>query len=103
MKNYQIIFAEEAKQDLINIQNYIFEDSQNLAIADNFVLDLFQAVKSSLATFPHKHPIYKRNIRKFVFPRHTNYSAYFKINEQQDSLVVLAITENKQFTRYMNL
>ncbi len=103
MKTYQLIFSLESREDLINIQNYIFEDSQNLSIADNFVLDLYQTLKSSLPYFPHKHPVYNNNVRKFIFPRHVNYTAYFDIDEENYRVVVLAITDSKQFTRYMKL
>ena len=50
MPQYKVIFALEAKQDLIDIQNYIYEDSQSLAIADNFVLDLFQTLTGHCPT-----------------------------------------------------
>ncbi|WP_143870692.1 type II toxin-antitoxin system RelE/ParE family toxin [Catenovulum sediminis] len=103
MSKYKIIFALEAKQDLIEIQNYIYEDSQSLAIADNFVLDLFQTLTGSLPSFPFKHPVYKRNIRKFVFPEHTHYCAYFKVDEVQSQIIVLAITNTSQYTRYRDL
>lgn len=101
MKKYQLIFSLESREDLINIQNYIFEDSQNFTIADNFVMELYQTLKSSLPTFPHKHPIHNHNVRKFIFPKHTHYTAYFEIDEEKERVVVLAITDSKQFTRYM--
>jgi len=101
MKRYQLIFAPESREDLISIQRYIYEDSQNFAIADNFVLDLYQALKKSLPTFPHKHPVYNNEVRKFVFPKHTNYNAYFEIDEVNERVVVLAITDSKQFSRYL--
>ncbi len=41
MRNYQLIFSPESREDLINIKNYIFEDSLNFAIADQFVIDLY--------------------------------------------------------------
>ena len=101
MKNYQLIFSLESREDLINIQNYIFEDSQNFTIADNFVMDLYQTLKSSLPYFPQKHPTHNNNVRKFIFPKHTHYTAYFEIDEEKECVVVLAITDSKQFTRYM--
>lgn len=103
MRNYQLIFSLESREDLINIQNYIFEDSLNFTIADNFVMDLYQTLKSSLPSFPHKHPVHNIDVRKFIFPKHTHYTAYFKIDEEKERVVVLAITDNKQFTRYMKL
>jgi len=101
MINYQLVFSLESREDLINIQNYIFKDSQNFTLADNFVIDLYQTLESSLPNFPHKHPIHNSNIRKFIFPKHTHYTAYFEIDEKKECIVVLAITDSKQFTRYM--
>lgn len=101
MGKYQIIFAPESREDLISIQNFIYDDCQSHAIADDFVMGLYQTLKSSLSNFPHKHPVYHNKIRKFVFPKHTNYNAYFEIDEENERLVVLAITASKQFTRYM--
>ncbi len=101
MKNYQLIFSLESREDLINIQNYIFEDSQNFTIADCFVMDLYQTLKSSLPVFPHKHPVHNNKVRKFIFPKHVHYTAYFEIDETKERVVVLAITDSKQFTRYM--
>lgn len=101
MKNYQLIFSLESREDLINIHNYIFEDSQNFIIADDFVRALYQTLESSLPCFPHKHPVYNNSIRKFIFSKHVNYTAYFEIDEEKDHVVVLAITDSKQFTRYM--
>jgi len=102
MIKYQIIFSLESREDLISIQNYIFEDNHNFTIADNFVLELYQTLKSSLPYLPHKHPVYNNNIRKFIFPKFVNYTAYFEIEEEKKRVVVLAITDSKQFTRYMN-
>jgi len=84
MKNYQLIFSLESREDLINIQNYIFEDSQNFTIADNFVMDLYQTLKSSLLYFPHKHPVYNNDVRKFIFSKHIHYTAYFEIDEEKN-------------------
>ncbi|MFT4928209.1 MAG: plasmid stabilization system protein ParE [Phenylobacterium sp.] len=101
MKNYQIIFSIESREDLISIQNHIYQDSQSHTIADNFVINLYETLISSLPNFPHKHPVHNKNIRKFTFPRYTNYNAYFEIDEENERLVVLAITASRQFTRYM--
>jgi len=101
MKNYRLIFSLESREDLIKVQNYIFEDSQNFTIADNFVKELYQTLKLSLPNFPHKHPVYNKRVRKFIFPKHVHYTAYFEIDEESDCIIVLAITDSKQFTRYM--
>ena len=101
MENYQLVFSLESRDDLISIQNYIFEDSQNHNIADNFVKELYQTLLSSLTHFPQKHPAYNNNVRKFIFPKYTYYTAYFEIVEVKNQIVVLAITDSKQFTRYM--
>ena len=103
MTDYEIIFSTESREDLISIQSYIFEDSKNFAIADNFVTNLYQALVSSLPNFPQKHPIYQGNIRKFIFPDYTNYNAYFEIDEESHRLIILAITASWQYTRYMKL
>jgi len=64
-------------------------------------MDLYQTLKSSLPSFPYKHPVYSNTVRKFIFPKHVHYTAYFEIDEEKDHVVVLAITDSKQFTRYM--
>ncbi|MEP1551037.1 MAG: hypothetical protein ABJJ44_16670 [Paraglaciecola sp.] len=40
---------------------------------------------------------------QLIFPKHTHYTADFKIDEEKERVIVLAITDNKQFTRYMKL
>ena len=101
MTKYQLVFSLEAREDLINIQNYICADSQNVTIADEFVMELYHTLTSSLPYFPHKHPVHNNDVRKFIFPKHVHYTAYFEIDEEKDHVVVLAITDSKQFTRYM--
>jgi hypothetical protein len=101
MSHYQIIFSAESRENLIGIQGFIYQDSQSHSIADNFVTSLYQTLMSSLALFPHKHPVHKNNIHKFTFSKHTNYNAYFEIDAENERLVVLAITSSAQFSRYM--
>ena len=103
MENYQLIFSLESREDLISIQNYIFEESQNFSIADDFVKGLYTTLKSSLPNFPQKHPIYNNDVRKFIFPKYVHYTAYFEIDEDNERVIILAITDSKQFTRYMGL
>ena len=63
------------------------EDSQNHIIADNFVKELYQILLSSLPHFPHKNPVYNKNVRKFIFSKYVHYTVYFEIDEAKNNIV----------------
>lgn len=73
----------------------------SFVVASNFITKFQNATANSLSYHPLKHPRYKSQIRKFVFPEYTNYTAYFEINSTEKKVFIHAITNSKQFTRYM--
>ena len=103
MTAYKVNFTEEAEANLDNIFDFILLESADATLAESFSTSLVYTVNESLSFMPTKHPIYKRQVRRFVFPKYTNYSAFFKIDEPRQMVFVLAITQSKQFTRYFNL
>jgi len=103
MKTYQVILVAEAEQDLDEIFDYILLESQNFNIAESFTKELLLSAIETLSFMPNKHPIYKNKVHRLVFPKHTSYSAFFKIDEEKEAVFILAITDTKQFTRYMKL
>ena len=101
MKKYTVKLTYAAEQDLNNIFDHILEKSMSFSVASNFITKLQNAVNNSLSYHPTKHPIYKTKIRKFVFPEYTHYTAYFEIDSTENKVFIHAITNSKQFTRYM--
>lgn len=103
MQYYTVNISDEAKQDLTKIFEFIFDESKDFTVATSFVLMLNEVIVESLSFFPAKRPIYKNNIRKFVYPKHKNYVAYFEIFDETKEVMVHVITETSQYTRYMSL
>ena len=103
MHDYRVILTNEALSDLDDIFDYILTESASPTLAESFSTELIHTIKEALSFMPIRHPIYKYQVRRFVFPKHTSYCAFFKIDEAQQAVFVLAITDSKQFTRYMKL
>lgn len=102
MNPYKVIFSSESRQDLIQIYDFIYESSLDVAIAERFVEHLYQSIVSSVSLFPEKHPVYRDDIHKYVHPKHVHYSAFFRVNEQAHRVEILAITNTAQLTRYLD-
>ena len=103
MGSYKIHITPQAKQDLRDIFDYIYAQSQNESIANGFINKLVDTLKETLGYMPNKHTVYQGNIRRFVFTDNKNYCAYFSIDETTESVAVLAITNTSQYTRYSKL
>lgn len=103
MNSYRVIFTDEAQSDLDDIFDYILSESSNAMVAESFATELIHTIKEALSFMPIRHPVYKNQVRRFVFPKHTSYCAFFKIDEKRQSVFILALTDSKQFTRYMKL
>jgi len=56
---YTVNISDEAKQDLKEIFDYLFDESKNFTVATNFILMLNEVIIESLSFFPTKRPIYK--------------------------------------------
>lgn len=50
---------------------------------------------------PKKFPVYKNAVRKYVYPENNNYTVFFEVNELSSEVFILAITNSKQYSRYI--
>lgn len=101
MKAYEVIIPQKAEEDLDAIYDYLLNISSSLNIAETFVTKLYSYIKNSLSFMPLRFPIYQNNIRKAVYSK--NYIIFFEVCEMSSEVLIVAITNPKQFTRYSNL
>ena len=90
---YRIKFSNQAEQDLLQIYNYISEDSVYRAKA--FTDELLQAVEKWLCIFPEKYTEYKNWVRTFPYK---NYLIVFRVSD--GCIDVLTITSCYQYSQY---
>ncbi len=89
MKQYNIEYSREAKQDLIDIKKYIKYNLQEPLIAERLILKI-KAEIDKLQTFPKMFSIIDNNfikkleIRKFNVD---NYIVFYRINDSNIQIV----------------
>jgi plasmid stabilization system protein ParE len=77
MNSYRVVLTDEAQSDLDDIFDYILFESENQTVAEPFAIQLIHTIKEALSFMPARHPIYKNQVRRFIFPKHTTSFASF--------------------------
>lgn len=96
MKNYHVIWSEQAKDDLRAIYNFIFDQSKQGA---DIVFDTLLNLGDSLSTTPRRFPIeilLTDSTYEFRFLPKWSYKIIYLIIEEQDPAVIARIFNTKQ-------
>ncbi len=96
MKNYHVIWSEQAKDDLRAIYNFIFDQSKQGA---DIVFDTLLNLGDSLSTTPRRFPIeilLTDSTYEFRFLPKWSYKIIYLIMEEQDTVVIARIFNTKQ-------
>ena len=86
---HEIVFTKKAADALVEQALYIFEQAQNMDIADRYLDEMEKFITSILSSFPKAgRPAeeFGRDVRKLVYQR---YSILYKIENQK--IVVLTL------------
>lgn len=86
--SYEIRFTEEAKDELIDITEYIARDS--LPKAQSYVSSLVEKYTTVLSTFPESGREYKNGIRQISFK---GYTAFYSFDENLATVFILHIID----------
>ncbi len=84
--SYDVIFWIESEGELINIIDYIAQDSESRAI--QFSSKLYADIYKNLSFMPSMFRIYEKNIR--IFP-YWHYVIFYEINEERGQVEILHI------------
>lgn len=98
MDEYQLLLTERAKDDIIDIGDYISYVLLQPDISKNFIKNLRNSI-SKLKKFPYKFPIIQDKILKekgIRYMPYKNYYIFFEIVESMHVVIVLRIGYNKR-------
>ena len=94
MDTYNVIFTNEANEDLESIARYIALDNVYKALA--FTSKLQEVITKTLSFFPNKYQSHKDC---HMFP-YGNYLVFYDICEKTKSVNILGISHSAQYIRY---
>ena len=86
---YNIVFAPEAVNDLLNIKAYIAEELQNVTAATNTVSKITKAIRV-LSEFPESGPLLSSIISvntNYRFLVCGNYTAFYKLENNSVQII----------------
>lgn len=98
MNKYQILLTQNAKDDLIEIRNYITYDLLSPDISKKFIYGLRKSI-SQLFYFPYKFPqiktkyIHEQSCRYMPYK---NFLVFYEIKESEGKIYILRILYNKR-------
>lgn len=88
---------------MYSIYEFLEKNSWSIDLADKFINDLYESIYKNLSVMPQKYPVYKDEVRKYVYPENSNYIIFFEIKEITYEVYIYAITNSKQYSRYIKL
>lgn len=95
---YQLEFLPIARQDLIEIVQYITVKLKNPEAADRLAEDIISAVEA-LTDFPYRNPVFSP-IRPLSFEYRTasvgNYLLFYRVSEEEQQILVSRILYNRR-------
>ena len=94
MRKYNVIFTDEADDDLTSIAQYISLDNPYKALA--FISEIQSTTTQTLSFFPQKYAEYK-SCR--IFP-YRSYLVIYDIDESINTVHVLSVTHSAEYTKY---
>lgn len=96
--SYRVQFTETAKNDLREIAFYLSDQSKEPTIAKNFVLELRETCQR-LTELPGQGALPKDRILRsmgYRYLTHKGYLIFYLINEQTNTVDIMAIFHEKQ-------
>ena len=94
--NYKIKILDTAENDIINIYNFIFNNTKSKKLSDKIFYELYSRI-NSLTFMPEMYQIY---IDKYRSINHKWYKIFYKINKKNREVIVYNILSQKQ--NYIN-
>ncbi len=98
MKKYRILFTQNAKDDLIEIRNYITYDLLSPDISRKFIYGLRKSI-SQLYYFPYKFPQIKTKYideQIYRYMPYKNFLIFYEIQESECAIHILRILYKKR-------
>ncbi len=98
MNEYRLLLTERAKDDIIDIGDYISFILLQPDISKNFIKGLRNSI-SKLRKFPYKFPIIQDDILKqknIRYMPYKNYFIFYEVIEPMRAVIVLRIGYNKR-------
>ncbi len=98
MNNYRITLTQRAKDDIIDIGDYISETLLSPDTSTNFIKGLRNSI-SQLKFFPYKFPLIQDNILQRQGIRcmpYKNFYIFYNVIENEHTIIILRIGYNKR-------
>ena len=98
MNKYRILFTRNAKDDLIEIRNYITYDLLSPDISREFIYGLRKSI-SQLYYFPYKFPQVKTKYidrQSCRYMPYKNFLIFYEVKEQETVIYILRILYKKR-------
>jgi len=96
MKNYRVVFATTARNDLLNIAEYISLDNPIRALS--FIKEMVKSFEKTLSIFPESGQLYTEHnfgstIRIISYGK---YKGFYQVNKSEKIVEMLYIFNSKQ-------
>lgn len=98
MDKYRILLSQNAKDDIIEIHNYITYVLLSPDISHKFFKGLRKSI-SQLSFFPYKFPLVRNKLFKnmeYHYMPYKNYLVFYEVIEKQNCVNVLRIVYKKR-------
>ena len=105
MDKYQIMITPTAKDDLIDIGDYISFILLEPETSEKFIKGLRRSI-SQLQYFPNKFPIiqdYRLKYRKIHYMPYKNYYVFYQVDDEKKRVVLLRVGHKNRNWKYILL
>ena len=105
MDKYQIVITPKAKEDLIDIGDYISFILLEPETAEKFIRGLRRSI-SQLQYFPKKFPAIQDYILKYRnihYMPHKNYFVFYQVDDKKRKVVILRVGHKNRNWKYILL
>ena len=105
MDKYQILITPKAKEDLIDIGDYISFILLEPETSQKFIKGLRRSI-SQLQYFPRKFPViddYIIKYRKIHYMPYKNYFVFYRIDDENKSVTILRVGHKSRNWKYILL